>query len=126
MTAKQCVTEISRLDVLPSPFGADRRALKTDLIRTLGAHARNENHATLIVQHILDTMTVFPTRAELIAISGEVHVNSDGLPAPCPECRPTHGFWVHEEINGFSCARRCTCARGQALKVKDRATGWPT
>ncbi len=94
------------------PADAEVRRL---LIERLHRLARNHDHARAMIEHWLETQTTSPKVADLVNRAATMRSGQIGsLPAGCGTCHAE--LWVITDRG----AMRCTCARGQALRAKDR------
>jgi hypothetical protein len=126
-TLKHCETELKRLVNLPPPFGVNRATLSIELARALAKYSKTSEHASRIVQRVIETLTVCPTPAELIGVCREVSTEVTALPDPCTNCRELSD-WVHQAAikdvgfgrQEYHYSGRCNCARGRILTAKDR------
>ncbi|HXS94174.1 MAG TPA: hypothetical protein VN736_06175 [Candidatus Limnocylindrales bacterium] len=85
------------------------------MIERLHALAKNHDHAQAMIAKWLNTQTAAPKVANLVDLAGEVRAEHQTLPDGCNVCRGE--LWIVVETG----AKRCSCARGLALKAKDRA-----
>jgi hypothetical protein len=105
------------------PKDAEVRALLID-----GLHrASKGDHATAkaAVDLWLETESRAPRLSdfgEMVAKARTISFSGSALPAPCATCRESGGFHVIVDFpGGQTGARRCDCARGQALRRADEA-----
>lgn len=88
------------------------------LVERLHRLAKNHEHATSMIEHWLETQTVAPKVADLVNLAATQRSSQIGtLPAGCDICNGE--LWVITDRG----AKRCSCARGQALRAKEIENG---
>jgi hypothetical protein len=101
------------LDYFPADVGVRKL-----LVEHLHRLARNHEYATAMIEHWLETQTIAPKVADLVNLTASLLSGQLGaLPAGCHIC---HGEpWVITDGGG----KRCSCARGKALRAKEIENG---
>jgi hypothetical protein len=107
---KQCARLIRLCSVLDY-FPADI-TIRRLLVEWLHRLASSHDHAKRMINRWLASEKVTPKPADLSRLAQEVERGH--LPTGCEVCG--NGFWICTEKG----ARRCTCARGLALKAMER------
>lgn len=98
-------------------FPADAEVRKL-LVERLHRLARNHDHASAMIERWLETQTVAPKVADLVSLAATLRSGELGtLPAGCDVCNGE--LWVITDRG----AKRCSCARGQALRAKEIENG---
>ncbi|HLI85531.1 MAG TPA: hypothetical protein VKV17_16570 [Bryobacteraceae bacterium] len=108
-TCKRLIRLCGNLDYFP----ADPE-VRLVLIERLHYLARDHQHAKAMIDRWLETQTIAPKVANLVSLAAEVRNVDDELPGGCAVCGG--GYWV--VVDGL--AKRCTCARGEALRQMAR------
>jgi hypothetical protein len=85
------------------------------LVERLHRLAKNHDHAKAMIDRWLDTQTVAPKIADLVALAKSVHREKAELPAGCEKCLGYGMISCTREIDGrsYGYVRCCECARGQ-------------
>ncbi|MGH9649801.1 MAG: hypothetical protein ACRD3I_04945 [Terriglobales bacterium] len=102
---------------------ADRRpgdpaGIRAAIGTVLAQHARSDEHATLVVDECVQTMSCYPTPVDSISLCTQISVPVPGRPAE-PACGECHGTgcapavvcWLGME---YPAVRRCDCTRSAA------------
>jgi hypothetical protein len=108
-TCKRLIRLCSGLDYFP----ADQE-VRGILIERLHTLARDHQHAKAMIDRWLETEVVAPKVANLVSLAAGTRNEADELSSGCSECKGE--YWVVVEGE----ARRCKCARGEALRQMAR------
>jgi hypothetical protein len=105
-----CLTRLGLLKFFPT--------VKAEVGKFLNSLCSRDHEARDLVAAICREHDEWPGPATVQRLHASIRSQSasDGLPAPCNVCGYSGGYWV--EVDGL--ARRCTCARGAALREMDR------
>lgn len=98
-------------------FPADVEVRKL-LVEHLHRLARSDEYPTAMIEHWLEAQTIAPKVADPVNLAASLRSGQLGaLPAGCHIC---HGEpWVITDGG----AKRCSCARGKALRAKEIENG---
>jgi hypothetical protein len=108
LTRGQAQKQASRIDACPALAPKTQEGC-TELVETIMRHCQNEEHAKLVITRLLDGVSrVQVLTAEIAAIAHATR-KREPLPLGCKVCNGAP--WIFEPDG----AKRCGCARGQAL-----------
>jgi len=114
-----------------SPMLAPQSGIgRSEIVDCLLRHCQDAQHCSDVMTTLLDAI-VDPKNvtAEIAAIAGRTR-RADQAPPGCERCCAGEDVatgamtwlpFVHVKIKGYSCGRRCSCARGRWLAEGDRA-----
>lgn len=120
--------ELARLASNPMLFPQSAEG-KTELLDCLMRNCADAEHCAEVMTALLDTVEDPRSITASIATIASRTRRPDQAPPGCEQCYAgddvTTGaaIWlpfVSVEIRGYSCARRCSCARGRWLAERDR------
>jgi hypothetical protein len=117
---RHCVNEVIRLGSQDF-FKADD-VLVADLAKALAHCADTEDHATRMVSTWKASTRAMLHESDLVELADRTEIRGE-LPSGCGRCLGTDFIII--EKNGYSGAKRCSCARGRGLAKMDKPTDPP-
>jgi hypothetical protein len=115
-TCRTCaglVRLLSGLDYFPADA-----FLREQLMEWLHSSAVDHAHASAMIDTWLRTRRDAPKVADLVALGHEVPPPTGELPKGCEICNGEP--FVARNVQGGTCADRCSCARGRTLRARDK------
>jgi len=115
LTQAHLKKQVARLKVLPRgderPWGTDKEpGLREELLRVLWQQAASDEHATRIIDHLMDGAEFCPTPAELMAAAQEVPERLGMLREADAQCVNCGGSgWKRTQVGSYSGVKRCEC-----------------
>lgn len=112
---RHCVKEVIRLGSQDF-FKADD-LLVEDLAKALAHCADTQDHATRMISTWKSSTRAMLHESDLVELADRTEIRGE-LPSGCGRCLGTDFIII--EKNGYSGAKRCSCARGRELAKMDR------